>query len=67
MITYFDRTAEEKQIIDNAFNFEYDAIANGSTAPNPYFNVIREMTDGDKVIAAINDFFELWRNENAND
>lgn len=26
MITYFDRTPDEKSIIDNAFNFEYDAI-----------------------------------------
>ncbi|MCQ2744562.1 MAG: hypothetical protein MJ230_07210 [bacterium] len=66
MITYFDRTPAEKSIIDNAFNFEYDAIANGSTAPNPYFIQIAAIPDGDKVIAAINEFFELWRVENAN-
>lgn len=67
MITYFDRTPEEKSIIDNAFNFEYHAIKNCSTAPNPYFIQIKAMTDGDKVIAAINEFFDLWRTENAND
>lgn len=66
MISYFDRTVKEKQIIDNAFNFEYAAIENGSAAPNPYFAQIAAMTDGEKVLAAINEFFELWRIENAN-
>ena len=63
MISYFDRTPTEKSIIDNAFNFEYE---NGSARPNPYFAQIAAMTDGEKVLAAINEFFELWRIENAN-
>lgn len=67
MITYFDRTAAEKSIIDNAFDFEYNAIKNCSTESNPYFIQIAAMPDGGAVIAAINEFFDLWRTENAND
>ena len=43
MTTYNNRTTYEQNIIRKAYEFEVEAIKNGSSEPNPYTEVIKSM------------------------
>ena len=43
MMTYFDRTPTEQEIIRKAYDFEVNAIETGDCSPNPYLKAIKTM------------------------
>ena len=43
MKTWFERTAEEKNIINKAYEFEINAIETLDNTPNPYIEEIKAM------------------------
>lgn len=43
MMTYFDRTASEQELICKAYNFEIEAIEKNSTKRNPYREALKAM------------------------
>ena len=43
MTTYFNRTSAEQDIIRKAYDFEIEAIAEGSSERNPYAAAIKAM------------------------
>ena len=43
MTTFFDRTKEEQELIRNAYQFEMEAIKEGSSKRNPYCETLKTM------------------------
>lgn len=43
MTTYFNRTPAEQEIIRKAYDFEIEAIKNGSSDRNPYATILQNM------------------------
>ena len=43
MTTYFNRTPAEQEIIRKAYEFEIEAIKNGSSDRNPYATTLQNM------------------------
>lgn len=59
MITFAERTENEKDIIRKAYRFEIEAIEELNFERNPYFNAIKAMEDGKDIWEAINIAIEL--------
>lgn len=53
IITFADRTEEEKNIIIAAYRFEIEAINCDSIDTNPYYHTIKNMAQGDSIWEAI--------------
>lgn len=43
MTTFFNRTTAEQELIRKAYDFEIEAIATDSTAPNPYKKAVKAL------------------------
>lgn len=53
MTTFFERTKAEQELICKALDF-----AASSNEPNPYFDAIRVLKDGNEVVEAIKTYIE---------
>lgn len=63
MMTFNERTKEERAIICRAYNFEIKAIEECDTTTNPWFNIIMQMKDGKAVWEGINIAVEMAFNK----
>lgn len=59
MTTFTQRTTEQQNIIRKAYDFEIEAIANGDSSRNPWFDTIMAMPDGEELWEAINVAIEM--------
>lgn len=54
MTDFIRLTKEKEDITRKAYKFELEAIKNGDSSENPYFNAIMAMPDGKALWEAIN-------------
>lgn len=60
MTTFFNRTADEQELIRKALDFEVEALHAVSSERNPYFDAVKALKDGNEIIEAINVYVEEW-------
>lgn len=62
MKTYWERTEEEKDLINKAYRYEVEAIESLSTERNPYKDKVRALEDGYALWEYIEEALEMAYN-----